>query len=98
MHYQRTRDFFDDDQLQIEVESEQLVALLRFGRRAFPERADLRLVTAALDVYNNVNAIGRAEYARQNAKKALAGIGEDGRLHIGEYVLQLAVFTSAATS
>lgn len=61
-----------------------------------PGRDDLRLVTAALDVYNNVNAIGRAEYERQKAKKALGGIGEDGRLHIGEYVLQMAVFTAAA--
>ena len=36
-----------------------------------PGRDDLRLVTASLDVYNNVNAIGRAEYERQKAKKAL---------------------------
>jgi len=63
-----------------------------------PGRTDLRLVTAALDVYNNVNAIGRSEYERQNAKKALGGIDESGQLHIGEYVLQLAVFTGAATS
>lgn len=63
-----------------------------------PGRDDLRLVTASCDVYNNVNAIGRAEYERQKAKKALGGIGEDGRLHIGEYVLQMAVFTEAATS
>ncbi len=56
-----------------------------------PGRDDLRLVTAAIDVYNNVNAIGRSEYERQKAKKALGGIGEDGRLHVGEYVLQLAV-------
>ncbi len=61
-----------------------------------PGRDDLRLVTAALDVFNNVNAIGRSEYERQNAKKALGGIGDDGRLHIGEYVLQLAVFTEVA--
>ena len=52
---------------------------------------DLLRVTAALDVYNNVNGIGRAEYARQNAKKALEGIGEDGRLLVGQYVFQLAV-------
>ncbi|MCP5055190.1 MAG: hypothetical protein GY937_00525 [bacterium] len=63
-----------------------------------PGRQDLRLVTAALDVYNNVNAIGRSEYERQKAKKALGGIGDDGRLHIGEYVLKLAVFTGDATS
>ncbi|MCP5060242.1 MAG: hypothetical protein GY937_26375 [bacterium] len=63
-----------------------------------PGRQDLRLVTAALDVYNNVNAIGRSEYERQKAKKALGGVGEDGRLHIGEYVLKLAVFTGDATS
>ncbi|MAE95426.1 MAG: hypothetical protein CL910_12255 [Deltaproteobacteria bacterium] len=64
----------------------------------FPGRDDLRLVTATLDVYNNVNSIGRSEYERQKAKKALGGIGEDGRLHIGEYVLQMAVFTEEATS
>ncbi|MGI9430741.1 MAG: hypothetical protein ACR2PQ_00915, partial [Myxococcota bacterium] len=63
-----------------------------------PGRTDLRLVTAALDVYNNVNVIGRSEYERQNAKKALGGIDESGQLHIGEYVLQLAVFTEASTS
>ncbi|MCP3986834.1 MAG: hypothetical protein GY723_20805 [bacterium] len=62
-----------------------------------PGRDDLRLVTAGLDVYNNVNAIGRSEYERQKAKKALGGIQDDGRLHIGEYVLKLAVFTSNAT-
>ena len=63
-----------------------------------PGRDDLRLVTAALDVYNNVSPIGRSEYERQKAKKALGGIGDDDRLHIGEYVLQMAVFRSAATT
>ena len=63
-----------------------------------PGRDELKLVTASLDVYNNVNAIGRAEYERQNAKKALGGIGDDGRLHVGEYVLQLAVCKGSATS
>ena len=62
-----------------------------------PGRPDLRLVTAALDVYNNVNAIGCAEYERQKARKALDAIAEDGRLRIGDYVLRLAVFTAAAT-
>jgi len=52
---------------------------------------DLVRVTAALDVYNNVNGIGRAEYARQSATKALASIGDDGRLLVGQYVFQLAV-------
>ena len=63
-----------------------------------PGRNDVKLVTAALDVYNNVNAIGRSEYERQNAKKALGGIEDDGRLHVGEYVLQLAVCTEASTT
>lgn len=63
-----------------------------------PGRSDLRLVTASLDVFNNVNAIGRSEYERQKAKKALGGIGADGRLHIGQYVLQMAVFIRSATS
>jgi len=58
----------------------------------WPGKPGVKLVTAALDVYNNVNAIGRAEYARQKAKKAIGGIGDDGRLHVGDYVLRLAAF------
>lgn len=57
-------------------------------------REDLRLVSAQLRVSNNVNAIGRAEYERQKAKKALGGIGDDGLLLVGEYDLQLGVFTA----
>lgn len=57
-----------------------------------PGRPGAKLVTAALDVHDNVNEIGRAEYARQKATKALGGIDEDGRLHVGDYVLRLAAF------
>ena len=58
----------------------------------WPGAPGVKLVTATLDVFNNVNAIGRAEYQRQNAKKALGGIAEDGRLHVGVYGLRLAAF------
>lgn len=61
----------------------------------YPGRPGVKLVTAALDVYNNVNEIGVAEYERQNAKKALGGIADDGRLHVGDYVLRLAAFPRA---
>lgn len=62
----------------------------------WPGREDVHLVTANLAVYNNVNAIGRSEYERQNAAKALAGIDADGRLHVGEYELRLAAFEPGA--
>lgn len=62
----------------------------------WPGREEVRLVTAGLAVYNNVNAIGRSEYERQNATKALAGIGADGRLHVGQYDLRLAAFEPGA--
>ena len=49
-----------------------------------------------LDVHNNVNEIGVNEYENQRAKKALAGIADDGRLHVGNYVLRLAAFPRGA--
>lgn len=57
-----------------------------------PGQPGVKLVSAALDVFNNVNDIGRSEYEHQNAKKALGGIREDGQLHVGDYVLRLAAF------
>ena len=64
---------------------------------ALPGRDDAKLVTAELTVTNNVNGIGRGEYERQKAKKALEGI-DGGQLDVGQYILQLAVFTRAATA
>jgi hypothetical protein len=61
----------------------------------YPGRPGVKLVTAALDVYNNVNEIGVGEYERQKATKALGGIADDGRLHVGDYVLRLAAFERA---
>ena len=58
----------------------------------FPGRPGVKLVSAALDVFNNVNEIGQNEYERRGAKKALGGIQDDRRLHVGDYVLRLAAF------
>ena len=58
----------------------------------YPGRPGVKLITAALDVYNNVNEISVDEYERQRATKALGGIADDGRLHVGDYVLRLAAF------
>ena len=56
-----------------------------------PGRDDIRLVTAELLVANNVNSIGRAEYERQKATKALSGIDDASQLQVGQYILRLAV-------
>ena len=58
----------------------------------WPSARGVKLVTADLAVFNNVNKIGRAEYKKQNATKALANIDKDGRLHVGDYRLRLATF------
>ncbi len=58
----------------------------------WPGQPGVKLVTADLAVYNNVNAIGRAEYERQQASKALAAITDDNRLQVGDYRLKLAAF------
>ena len=70
--------------------------LTPLAQQEAPGRPDLRLVTVELLVTNHINAIGRAEYQRQGAKKAIEST-VDGLLLVGRYVLRLAVFTRAAT-